>query len=212
MSDSLHAAARKVWKELIEYNTSDSSEKYDFDPITAEHPLHIAVVVLQGEWQQRHSLELCRLSRLDDRNDSENGKSIEVCVDACEKWLEDNLQAGVAEESDSGQSHGAGHPESEREAPEKENRRHRRARWLAEAMLLVRDHPDWPDAQIARKAGIHPSQLTEDRCPEYQAAAAMARSGELRRGHVQNEPHSRQRTVEAYDYNSDPAKMDFDDE
>jgi hypothetical protein len=45
--------------------------------------------------------------------------------------------------------------------------------WLARAMLLVRDHPDWSDATIAENVGKHKSTLSRSR--EYQAAAQMAR-------------------------------------
>ena len=57
--------------------------------------------------------------------------------------------------------------------PSGTSRKERRIKWMAEAMLVVRDHPDWPDADIARKAGIDPSQLS--RCQEYQRAAGIAR-------------------------------------
>lgn len=57
-------------------------------------------------------------------------------------------------------------------------------RWLAEAMLSVKDHPDWSDRKIAKDVGKSPSTLT--RSPEYQAAAAMARGdkGDLPRGYI----------------------------
>jgi hypothetical protein len=54
-----------------------------------------------------------------------------------------------------------------------DKRRQLKARWLSDAMLLVRDHPDWSDAQIAQAVGRNPSQLSRSR--EYQMAAAMAR-------------------------------------
>ena len=52
-------------------------------------------------------------------------------------------------------------------------RRQTRYKWLAEAMLLVKDHPEWSDAEIARRVGKDKSQLSRSR--EYQAAAALAR-------------------------------------
>jgi hypothetical protein len=52
--------------------------------------------------------------------------------------------------------------------------RRRRRRWLAEALLLVRDHPEWPDTEIARLVGVHRSQLSRSRV--YQAAARLARA------------------------------------
>jgi hypothetical protein len=49
----------------------------------------------------------------------------------------------------------------------------RKVEWLAKAMLLVRDHPELSDAQIAKRVGKHRSTLT--RSPEYQRAAETAR-------------------------------------
>ncbi|REJ88386.1 MAG: hypothetical protein DWQ34_22645 [Planctomycetota bacterium] len=74
-----------------------------------------------------------------------------------------------------------------------------RARWLAEAMLLVRDHPDWSDASIAGKVGKHKSQLS--RSPEYKAAAALARESKatIREGHITTDPDAKLSDVEAVD-------------
>ncbi len=49
----------------------------------------------------------------------------------------------------------------------------RKRRWLADAMLLVRDHPEWSDAKIAREVKIDPAQLS--RSTEFQQAAKIAR-------------------------------------
>lgn len=65
---------------------------------------------------------------------------------------------------------------------QKPTRRERRAKWLAEAMLTVRDHPEWSDATIAEQVGIDKSRLS--RSPEYQAAARMARSSRMPGGSV----------------------------
>jgi hypothetical protein len=54
-------------------------------------------------------------------------------------------------------------------------RAERRAEWLAKAMLLVQEHPEWSNAVIAEAVGINPSQLS--RSKPYRAAADMARSG-----------------------------------
>jgi hypothetical protein len=63
----------------------------------------------------------------------------------------------------------------------------RKRRWVADAMLLVRDHPDWSDAAIANEVDVNPSQLS--RCSEYKMAAAMARGqkSDLPRGHWDEE-------------------------
>ncbi|MFN5944959.1 MAG: hypothetical protein ACK5ZG_14805 [Phycisphaerae bacterium] len=62
----------------------------------------------------------------------------------------------------------------------KRTRRERTALWLANAMLTVRDHPEWSDASIADSVGIDKSRLS--RSPEYQKAAQMARSLKIPRG------------------------------
>ena len=64
-------------------------------------------------------------------------------------------------------------------------------------MLLVQEHPDWSDAQIAREVGKHPSTLSRDKT--YQAAAPMARGdkSDRRRGHIKVDPDSGQQDVEA---------------
>lgn len=61
-------------------------------------------------------------------------------------------------------------------------RRPVRNEWLARAMLLVREHPEWFDARIARECLISPSSLSRSR--EYKAAAGMARQegGRIPRG------------------------------
>lgn len=85
----------------------------------------------------------------------------------------------------------------------KPSRRARRAKWLAEAMLTVRDHPEWPDATIAERAGIDKSQLS--RSPEYQMAAQMARSPKTPDGSVTVADGDR--SVEAVDDSFDPNRL-----
>lgn len=77
-------------------------------------------------------------------------------------------------------------------------RRQRQLKWLAEAMLLVKEHPDWPDAEIARRVNKSPSALSRN--DMYQAAAKMARDGEpdLLRGHVTQSEDGELSDVEAY--------------
>ena len=81
--------------------------------------------------------------------------------------------------------------------------------WTAEAMLLIRDHPEWSDAEIARRVGKDKSTLS--RSKDYQAAAAMARGAKDDRhsGHITVDPDSGLRDVEAY--SDDPAERDWDD-
>ncbi len=73
-----------------------------------------------------------------------------------------------------------------------------RTAWLAEAMMLLRDHPDWPDARIAEQVGKSPSTLS--RSTEYQYAARIARTKQtLRRGHIKKDHDSGGGRVEGYD-------------
>jgi hypothetical protein len=77
----------------------------------------------------------------------------------------------------------------------------RRAEWLAKAMLLVQDHPDWSDTEIARKVGKNGSTLSRNKT--YRVAAAMARSakGDRPEGHHTVTPDTGQLGVEAVDNN-----------
>jgi hypothetical protein len=76
----------------------------------------------------------------------------------------------------------------------------RRILWLAQAMLLVRDHPDWTDAAIAKAVGIDKSRLS--RTPEYKRAAQEARKPRQPDGRAFfRESH---RSVEAVDDSLDP--------
>jgi hypothetical protein len=65
-------------------------------------------------------------------------------------------------------------------------------------MLLVKEHPDWPDAEIARRVKKSPSALSRN--ASYQAAARMARGGEpdLPSGHITRREDGESSDVEAY--------------
>lgn len=82
--------------------------------------------------------------------------------------------------------------------PAPATRRDARARWLAEAMLLVRDHPDWSDRRIAECVGRNPGTLT--RSKEYQAAAKMARGhrDQIVQGFIERDPDTGHTDVEAF--------------
>jgi hypothetical protein len=102
-------------------------------------------------------------------------------------------------------------PHSSPSGKPKPTRRERRAKWLAEAMLTVRDHPEWSDAAIAARAGINKSRLS--RSPEYQAAARMARAPKTPDGSVTMADGDRR--VEAVDDSFDanrPASRQSQDE
>jgi hypothetical protein len=76
--------------------------------------------------------------------------------------------------------------------PAEETKRSQQREWLAEAMLAVRDHPDWSDAAIARKVGKDKSTLA--RSKEYRLAAALARGTKedhLPKGHTTRDDSGR---------------------
>jgi hypothetical protein len=93
-----------------------------------------------------------------------------------------------------------GTPAPRRGATPKATRRERRAKWLAEAMLTVRDHPEWSDATIAERVGIDKSRLS--RSPEYRAAASMVRTPKTPAGSVRIANGDRE--LEAVDDSFDP--------
>lgn len=92
-------------------------------------------------------------------------------------------------------------PSSQESSTERRStRRSPRLEWLAKAMLIVKEHPDWSDRRIADAAGIGPSTLS--RSPEYQASAQLARQPKKLppKGHVDIDPETRKRRgIEAYD-------------
>lgn len=77
------------------------------------------------------------------------------------------------------------------------SQKQRKAKWVAEAMLLVRDHPDWSDAKIAGQVGRDAAQLS--RCPEYRVAAGYARERRIPKGFLSTDPDTKVRSVEAID-------------
>jgi len=111
-----------------------------------------------------------------------------------------NFDAGMARVGRVIESLGARDDGPKQAKKPKTTRRERRAKWLAEAMLTVRDHPEWSDATIAERAGIDKSRLS--RSPEYQAAARMARTPKTPNGSVMIADGDR--SVEAVDDSFDP--------
>ena len=89
------------------------------------------------------------------------------------------------------------------------SRREQYYKWLVEAMFLVKDNPELPDAEIARRVGRNRSTLSRDKT--YQIAAATARGSKehIRRGRITVDPDSGLRDIEAY--TDDPAERDWDD-
>lgn len=66
-----------------------------------------------------------------------------------------------------------------------QSRKQAKMDWLAKAMLIVKQYPDWPDVKIAEEVGRNPGTLS--RSQEYQEAAQRARehqpvTGRIERG------------------------------
>ena len=89
------------------------------------------------------------------------------------------------------------------------DRKTAKLKWLTNAMLLVQEHPQWPDAKIAQQVGRDRSTLSRN--PAYKKAAEMARAekSEPHRGQVTKDDAGRN-LLEAYDESGDPANMDWD--
>ena len=92
-----------------------------------------------------------------------------------------------------GQSDAAGN-----EATELVGKKEKQLKWLAEAMVLVQEHPDWYDARIAKAVGKHKSTLSRNQT--YRRAAATTRGSmkDRHRGHRTVNPDTGQLDVEAY--------------
>lgn len=84
------------------------------------------------------------------------------------------------------------------QAPASVRLRRRRLERLAKAMMLVQDHPEWSDREIAKQIGMASSTLS--RSPTYQRAAKMARGtkDDRPRGYIVKNPETGRRDVEAW--------------
>jgi len=116
------------------------------------------------------------------------------------RWAASRLQSQATDEPVPSPRHSATQkqPSSVVDAPDAEQHfdlSHKRLLWLAKAMLLVKEHPDWSNAEIARRVGISPSRIS--RSEEYQAAAALARGNpDAPKGFVTRDPTTKQRDIE----------------
>lgn len=91
-------------------------------------------------------------------------------------------------------------PEAATQPGSTTDRKQSKLEWLAKAMLLVREHPEWPDSDIANEVHVHKGTLS--RSPEYQAAADLARAPKKAptKGHVDIDPETgKRRGIEAYE-------------
>jgi hypothetical protein len=120
-------------------------------------------------------------------------------------------EAEAAEKEAGRQAASVAEHEKSNSSRKPEGREVKRARWLGLASILVKDHPDWSDAAVAREADVAPSTLSRD--PVYQAVAVMARCPRTppRRGYVTTDSDTGHLDVEAVDDASDPANMNWDD-
>ena len=113
------------------------------------------------------------------------------------------LKVAESQEMPAATGGGAGQDraDDERPKPAKSSKavpaKERRIKWLAEAMMLRRENPAMSKAEIARRVGINPGQLSPSRCPEFHELEKMIQ-GEVPGGHLTSNPESRQSDVEAY--------------
>jgi hypothetical protein len=79
----------------------------------------------------------------------------------------------------------------------KATKREQTRKWLTAAMMEVQVHPDWSDAEIARRVGKSPGTLS--RSTLYRNAASLARGSKTDRpkGYVEADPDSGTAGVEA---------------
>lgn len=127
-------------------------------------------------------------------------EAIEDMQAALEAFLAD-----VAEDLSKDSEKPAGHePQRKKQQSTATSARARQQEWLAKAMLLVRDHPEWSDAKIAREVGVNPGTLS--RSGVYKAAKKLARgsSTDRFRGYMKVDPDSGMKEVEAVAQQADP--------
>ncbi len=88
----------------------------------------------------------------------------------------------------------------------------RQMQWLAEAMLMVHNHPEWLDAAIAKRVGIDKSRLS--RSSSYQSAARMARTNMTPAGQVTVSDDDRELDAEddSLDLNQQRSRQSQDEE
>ena len=82
------------------------------------------------------------------------------------------------------------------EEPTKPNRRQRRFIWMAQAIVIVMEHPERTDTKIAEEVGVNPGQLS--RCGAYQLVASSVRGDktDLPAAHVVIDPDTKERTFD----------------
>jgi len=91
--------------------------------------------------------------------------------------------------------------------PAAETRQQRKLEWLAKAMILVQENPDWPDVVIAQKVGRNPSQLSRSKSYQTVAAGFRGDKSSIVSGFIVKDDDTGTLDVEAY--SDDPTEPDI---
>lgn len=91
-------------------------------------------------------------------------------------------------------------------------RRRKREEWIGHALMLLKDHPEWPDRKIADEAGISAASLC--RCEEFKLLRRQFRDGSLKKGHrnVELDDRGRRRRSSVDAESDDSIESDWNDE
>jgi hypothetical protein len=184
-----HEAAIPVWLALAQQAGSELPgqilDRYGIDP-TANPEQQWTALLFQA--LRGHRLKLVHQhNALGLTSESTIYEEIDAPFSASMTALSELGLSGKAEEA---------RGDSSSTSPEEPKRD--RYREIIQAMMLIRDHPDWSDRRIAKNVGVSPSTLS--RSAEYKTAKSLARSepGDRPRGYV----HKEHGTVEAIDPDS----------
>ena len=109
-----------------------------------------------------------------------------------ELWL-DSIEPEAMQGGDPNQQTAAGDPT---EAVGTLSPAERKAGWLGKALMLKAANPEMPNAEIARKVGVHPAQLTPKRCPPMASLEAMQQN-DTTSGYLKKDADSGLSDVEA---------------
>ena len=133
----------------------------------------------------------------------------EDSANAIEELLAEQTSRLESEAIDAQSPQGRINKPSDERATSTGSRSNRKAEWLAQAMLLVQGHPDWPDSRVADEVGVHKSTLSRDMM--YRTAAALARgdSSNIPKGHWEKDDETGLTDLVAYD-EDDRGEDDWD--
>ena len=131
-------------------------------------------------------------------HDDESGLALFKALDDGERFLSDAAQWANRQAVETTER--TANKDAEAQPGSATDRKQAKLEWLAKAMLLVKENPEWPDSDIADEVGVHKGTLS--RSPEYQAAADLARAPKKAptKGHVDIDPVTgKRRGIEAYE-------------